>query len=65
MSKKTIPKTLMTPLGNNNSGFGNIDFDTIIKMKCQILHVVVQYFRCLIDEECVVNFETLWYNSLR
>lgn len=23
----------MKPLGNNNSGFGNIDFDTIIKMK--------------------------------
>lgn len=24
---------LIIPLGNNNSGFGNIDFDTIMKMK--------------------------------
>lgn len=26
-------KIHILPLGNNNSGFGNIDFDTIMKMK--------------------------------
>ena len=29
----TILKTLIILLGNNSSGFGNIDFDTIMKMK--------------------------------
>lgn len=28
-----IPKILILILGNNGSGFGNIDFDTIMKMK--------------------------------